>query len=207
MVRNERKARLPSVRRGAGESLREKHEAVVDEHLPSIVFLPFVFMSGFQIRFVTIADAEVIGWHRARMFQDMGMVPDDLFDSLRAKSAEWVRTALASGEYTGWLVPHPEHTENIIAGAGVVLQEIPPIPLLRASGETISYDKGQALIVNVFTEPGWRRRGLARLLMERIIEWCHEQDIESVVLHSSEDGRALYEQLGFIQTSEMRLAG
>jgi GNAT superfamily N-acetyltransferase len=207
MVRTERKARPPSVRRRAGESLRQKREALVDEHLPSIVFLPFVFMSGFEIRFATTADAEVIGWHRARMFQDMGMVPDDLFESFRATSAERVRTALASGEYIGWLVPHPEHAENIIAGAGVMLREMPPIPLPRASGRTIIYDKRQALIVNVFTEPGWRRRGLARLLMERVIAWCREQGIDSVVLHASEDGRALYEQLGFIQTSEMRLAG
>jgi GNAT superfamily N-acetyltransferase len=206
MVQNERKARAPSVRRRTGESPRERREALVDEHLPSIVFLPFLFMSGFQIRSATTADAEVIGWHRARMFQDMGMVPDDLFESFRAKSAEWLRTSLVSGEYIGWLVPHPEHVQTIIAGAGVVLRVIPPVPLLRASGETIIYDKGQALIVNVFTEPGWRRRGLARLLMQRIIEWCREQGIESVVLHSSEDGRALYEQLGFIQTSEMRLA-
>jgi GNAT superfamily N-acetyltransferase len=139
------------------------------------------------------------------MFQDMGMVPDDLFESFRAKSAERVRPSLASGEYIGWLVPHPEDADKIIAGAGVMLREIPPIPLPRASGETVVYDTGQALIVNVFTEPEWRRRGIARLLLERIIAWCREQRIESVVLHASEEGRALYQQLGFMQTNEMRL--
>jgi GNAT superfamily N-acetyltransferase len=158
-----------------------------------------------QIRRATPADEEVIAWHRARMFQDMGMVPDDLFEAFRAKSAERVRPSLASGEYIGWLVPHPENADKIIAGAGVMLREIPPIPLPRASGETVVYDTGQALILNVFTEPEWRRRGIARLLLERIIAWCREQRIESVVLHASEEGRALYQQLGFIQTNEMRL--
>lgn len=158
-----------------------------------------------QIRRATPADADVIAWHRARMFQDMGMVPDDLFESFRARSAERVRPSLASGEYVGWLVPHPENAEMIIAGAGVMLREIPPIPLSRASGETVVYDIGQALILNVFTEPEWRRRGIARRLLERIIAWCREQRIESIVLHASEDGRALYEQLGFMQTNEMRL--
>jgi GNAT superfamily N-acetyltransferase len=133
------------------------------------------------------------------------MVPDDLFESFRAKPAERVRPSLASGEYIGWLVPHPEDADKIIAGAGVMLREIPPIPLPRASGETVVYDTGQALIVNVFTEPEWRRRGIARLLLERIIAWCREQRIESIVLHASEDGRTLYEQLGFMQTNEMRL--
>jgi GNAT superfamily N-acetyltransferase len=158
-----------------------------------------------QIRRATPADEEVIAWHRARMFQDMGMVPDELFEPFRAKSAERVRPSLASGEYIGWLVPHPEDADKIIAGAGVMLREIPPIPLPRASGETVVYETGQALILNVFTEPEWRRRGIARLLLERIIAWCREQRIESVVLHASEDGRALYQQLGFMQTNEMRL--
>jgi hypothetical protein len=50
-----------------------------------------------QIWRATPGDADVIAWHRARMFQDMGMVPDDLFESFRAKSAERVRPSLASG--------------------------------------------------------------------------------------------------------------
>ncbi len=46
----------------------------------------------------------------------------------------------------------------------------------------------------------------AALLMEQIIAWSREHDIESLVLHSSDDGRALYEHLGFVQTNEMRLS-
>jgi GNAT superfamily N-acetyltransferase len=162
-------------------------------------------MKPFQIRQATVADAEVIGWHRARMFQDMDLVPDYLFESFRAKSAERMRASLASGEYVGWLVPDPNAPQKIIAGAGVVLRPIPPIPIPDASGKIKIYDGRQALIVNVFTEPQWRRRGLARLLMEKIMAWSREQGIESVVLHASDQGRALYEQLGFIATNEMRL--
>src|SRR6266481_2324902 len=65
----------------------------------------------------------------------------------------------------------------------------------------------QGLIVNVFTEPAWRRRGLAKLLMNAIIAWSREQNLDGLVLHASDDGRALYEQLGFICTTEMRLGG
>ena len=63
----------------------------------------------------------------------------------------------------------------------------------------------QALVVNVFTEPRRRRRGLARLLIEQIIAWSRQHGIESLVLHASDDGRILYKQLGFVQTNEMRL--
>jgi GNAT superfamily N-acetyltransferase len=161
--------------------------------------------STIQIRRASVADAEVIGWHRARMFQDMNLVPDELFETFRARSTERVRASLASGEYIGWLVPDPNEPQRIIAGAGVLVRQIPPIPIPDASGKIKMYDGPQALIVNVFTEPEWRRRGLARLLMQQVIEWCRERRIESVVLHASDDGRALYEQLGFIQTNEMRL--
>jgi GNAT superfamily N-acetyltransferase len=63
------------------------------------------------------------------------------------------------------------------------------------------------LIVNVFTEPEWRQRGLAKLLMNTIIAWSREQNLDALVLHASDDGRALYEQLGFIATTEMSLGG
>jgi ribosomal protein S18 acetylase RimI-like enzyme len=161
--------------------------------------------SPIQIRRATIADAEVIGWHRARMFQDMSLVPEHLFEPFRAKSVERMGASLASGEYVGWLIPDPNDAQKIIAGAGVVLRQIPPIPIPDASGQIKIYDGLQAVIVNVFTEPQWRHRGLARLLMREVIVWSREQHIESVVLHASDQGRALYEQLGFIQTNEMRL--
>ncbi|HXR26724.1 MAG TPA: GNAT family N-acetyltransferase, partial [Candidatus Baltobacteraceae bacterium] len=66
-------------------------------------------------------------------------------------------------------------------------------------------DPRRAVIVNVFTEPGWRGRGLARRIMETIIAWLREQGLQSVVLHASDAGRHLYETLGFEPTNEMRL--
>jgi GNAT superfamily N-acetyltransferase len=63
-----------------------------------------------------------------------------------------------------------------------------------------------ALVVNVFTEPAWRRRGIAELLMRRLLAWAREERLDRVVLHASAEGRPLYERLGFVPTNEMRLA-
>jgi GNAT superfamily N-acetyltransferase len=63
-----------------------------------------------------------------------------------------------------------------------------------------------ALVVNVFTEPAWRRRGIAELLMRRLLAWAREERLDRVVLHASAEGRPLYERLGFVSTNEMRLA-
>ena len=160
----------------------------------------------FRIRFATVEDAAVIGWHRARMFQDMGLVPDELFESFRTQSLDRLGKALASGEYFGWLVSLYAVPQRIIAGAGVILSEVPPFPRRQKNGEITIAEARRGLIVNVFTEPEWRRRGIAKLLMEQIISWSCSQNLDDLVLHASEHARALYEQLGFNLTEEMRLA-
>jgi GNAT superfamily N-acetyltransferase len=57
----------------------------------------------------------------------------------------------------------------------------------------------------MYTEPEYRRRGLARKLMEIMIAWCKQEAFGSVLLHASDEGRPLYEALGFVATNEMRL--
>lgn len=164
-------------------------------------------MSQFQIRVATLADIELISWHRARMFQDMGELPTELFDSFRWQSLETLQQMFEGGKYVGWLASLENESERIVAGAGVQLREIPPHPQPNANGKIDIVSGRQAIIQNVFTEPDWRRRGLAALLIETIIAWTREQGIESVALHASGEGRALYERLGFIATTEMRLRG
>lgn len=58
-----------------------------------------------------------------------------------------------------------------------------------------------------FTEPAWRRRELAELLMRHILEWARDQRLDRLVLHASAEGRGLYERLGFVATNEMRFNG
>jgi hypothetical protein len=48
---------------------------------------------------------------------------------------------------------------------------------------------------------------LLRLLMKIIIEWSREQRLDGLVLHASNEGRALYERLGFVSTNEMGFSG
>ena len=63
----------------------------------------------------------------------------------------------------------------------------------------------RATILNVYTDPEYRRRGIARLLMETMIDWCKRKGLARVNLHASDAGRHLYESLGFEPSNEMRL--
>jgi ribosomal protein S18 acetylase RimI-like enzyme len=73
----------------------------------------------------------------------------------------------------------------------------PPSPLRLAPR--------RAYILNVYVYPEHRRRGVARKLMHEMLEWCRAERFTAVALHASVDGRALYDELGFTPTNEMRL--
>ena len=160
----------------------------------------------FHVRLATPADADIIGWHRARMFQDMGDVPPHLFDKFCAMSRDRVREQLRSGEYIGWLATPADSLAKIVGGAGVQLRRVMPHPSTSPDGEAGIAEGRHAIILNVFTEPDWRRRGVAALLMQHIIDWSRQERLDRLILHASKEGRALYQRLGFVLTNEMKFA-
>lgn len=161
----------------------------------------------FTIRLATLGDVDAIAEHRARMFEEMGEVSTDTFEILRARSQARLRDFLTRREYIGWLAVSTQHPEVIAGGAGVQLREVLPHPLPRAKEGSKIADGRHAIIINVFTEPGWRRQGVAVRLLQTIIAWARAERLDRLVLHASEAGRSLYTQLGFVGTNEMRLAG
>jgi hypothetical protein len=60
-------------------------------------------MCQFNIRLAKLGDVEMISWHRARMFQDMGELPPELFETFRVQSRDKLRRMFERGEYIGWL--------------------------------------------------------------------------------------------------------
>ncbi len=105
------------------------------------------------------------------------------------------RDKMETGEYLPWFAVGVN--ESIAAGLGLWLMNWPP--------HMIGPGALRGNILNVYTEPHARRLGLARRLMETALAWCRSKGIRAVILHSSEDGRRLYESLGFKATNEMRL--
>ena len=156
-----------------------------------------ITLSGRQyvLRKATAADVDVILRQRHDMYIDMGMRDEKALATMAATCRPFLAVQLKEENYHGWLVENDE--KEIVAGGGIFLYDClstPTDPLIR-----------RPLIMNVYTEPAYRRKGIARALMDAMIAWCREQGFSSVVLHASNDGRPLYESLGFKQTSEMRL--
>ena len=156
-----------------------------------------------RIRSATAADAPVLARHRADMFTEMGQLEPSLYDRLVAHATDYFVAGIPTGEYVGW-VAMPPGEDRIVAGAGVQIRPILPRPD-KAGQRLLLGDQG--LVLNVWTDRDWRRRGVARHLMEIVIAWAHERRVTNLVLHASNDGRALYEQLGFSGTNEMAHPG
>jgi len=160
----------------------------------------------FTIRLATTADVDIIARHRAEMFSDMGQLPAALYPQLIERTTVFLRDAMPRGEYVGWLACPNGRAETIVGGAGVQRRRILPHPLTR-DGENRVASGSQAIVMNVFTEKAWRRQGLAALLMNHVLDWARAEALDTLVLHASDEGRGLYEKLGFVQTTEMRYRG
>jgi len=146
------------------------------------------------IRNATPEDIPALLHQRRGMYEDMGYTDDAAIAKMLSTSRTYLEDAMRNGSFRAWLAIV---NQVPVAGAGLIIN-----PWLSHP-----YDQQcrQATILNVYTDPQFRRRGIARLLMNTIIEWCREQGFAHVSLHASKDGRPLYVSLGFEPTSEMRL--
>jgi GNAT superfamily N-acetyltransferase len=134
------------------------------------------------------------------MFADMGALAPDQVEQLVAATIVYLAHALPAGEYVGWLAAVAGRPAEVVAGAGVLRRRVPPHPL---DGGAVAEGR-QGLVLNVYTEPAWRRRGLAARLMAEVLAWAQDAGLESLVLHASAAGRSLYERLGFAASNELR---
>jgi ribosomal protein S18 acetylase RimI-like enzyme len=147
----------------------------------------------YLIRAATSTDAAVITHHRRRMFVDAGRQDNRVLDVMAEYFKPWVQTRLGDGRYLGWLT---SEGDTVVAGAGLIVLDWPPHPLDPRQ------DK-RGYLLNVYVEPEHRRKRLASQLIDQALAECRKQKIRVVALHSTDEGRPLYESNGFRSTNEM----
>lgn len=157
-----------------------------------------------DVRPATPADAPVLARHRAEMFRDMGELRNDHYGTLLAAAEREIGAWLSSGDYVSFVASPATRPGEIVAAAGIQIRKLLPRPLPGGAGIRLG---PEAIVLNVFTERAWRRRGIAERLMQQLIDWAKTHGIARLVLHASPEGRPLYERLGFEPTNEMRYTG
>jgi GNAT superfamily N-acetyltransferase len=138
-------------------------------------------------------DLKYLVHHRRAMFQEMGFRDAAVLSQVEDSSREYFSEALRTGTYKAWVAE--DANGSVVGGGGIVIAGWPGYP-----GENLAK---RAWILNMYTEPEARRRGVAQKLLKVIIEWCRAAGFRSVSLHASPAGRPLYEAAGFQPTNEM----
>lgn len=151
-------------------------------------------IEGIALRRATWDDARTIAGHRRSMFRDMGYHDEGALDAMTKKFQPWIEAKIASLDYLAWLAVS---NDSVVAGAGLWLMDWP--------AHMVGSSARRGNILNVYTEPEFRHRGLARWLIEAALHWCKTNEIDCVILHASQHGRRLYESLGFQASNEMRI--
>ena len=151
-------------------------------------------LSTITIREGSLADIPEIARQRRRMCEDMNYTDANALATMEKLTAVYLQKAIPDGSFRSWLAADDG---RVVGGGSVVIVPWP----------SHAYDLQcrRATILNVYTEPDYRRRGIARRLMETIIAWCKQKGFARVSLHASDAGRHLYESLGFVDSNEMRL--
>jgi GNAT superfamily N-acetyltransferase len=142
----------------------------------------------YRIRRGTLADADPLVHHRIAMFTDMGVPLDS--EALGQAFRGWLGRTIPDGTYQAWVVE--DRTDRIVGGGGITVIPWPPGP--RYLGDRLAF------VYNVYTEPAHRGRGVARLVMAAIHDWCRAEGITSLALNASTFGKPLYDALGYVTT-------
>ena len=153
----------------------------------------------FDLHLATVNDIPTLVKHRRGMFVDMALLKGDTLnaegmESMDLTYASFVRAHLIDGRLQAWIVTDGDRPA---ASGSILYTDWLPRP-----------DGKQAVLAyvhSVYTEPVYRRLGLARQILNAMIAECRERGLPRLTLHASDEGRGLYDQLGFVPTNEMRL--
>ena len=97
----------------------------------------------------------------------------------------YVSDKLPAGEFLVWFA---EEEGQVVGTAGLVFFHRPPTS--PSSGL-------HAYVMNMYTLPAYRGRGIATELLQHVIDYARSHSAGRICLHALDTGRALYQRLGF----------
>ncbi len=116
---------------------------------------------------------------------------DDSVDmsEVRAQTYEYYKKALPSGEHIAFVAVDIDGCERIVGTGGISFYSVMPTYHLPSGRK--------GYIMNMYTDPEYRRRGIARYILSLLIEDAHSLGVEHITLEATPMGRPLYESYGF----------
>ncbi|MBN1328000.1 MAG: GNAT family N-acetyltransferase [Candidatus Heimdallarchaeota archaeon] len=141
----------------------------------------------FSLRLATVNDSILLSDFRIEFLKEIQTIPKGLdLDTFRITLSEYFRENLANNTFYAWLA---ESNGEVIATSGLTINQKPP-HFVNSTGK-------EAYIMNMYTKPNWRKKGLGTALFEKLLEEVNKLGITKVVLHTTSMGKPLYEKFGF----------
>ena len=151
--------------------------------------------SRLRVRRARLRDLDVLVHQRRAMWMDLGIKDSARLDKADRDYRRWTQTRIRNHQLIGWMV---EDKRGRIAGSGCVwLHPIQPSPRWHSTL--------QPYLLSMYTEPEFRRRGVASMVVSEAIEWSRKKGYGRLALHASEMGRGVYKKFGFTRGWEMRI--
>jgi GNAT superfamily N-acetyltransferase len=149
---------------------------------------------SFKLSYAGKGDVDILAEHRKKMWLDIHPEYEKEVRATVKGSREWIRDQLSRGSLIGLIV---RTADGEVAGSGCIwLREEQPRPTnMRLS---VPY------LMSMYTVRGFRRQGVASLIVKGALKWCREGEYDEIVLHASREGRLVYEGLGFEPSNEMK---
>ncbi|MTH96043.1 GNAT family N-acetyltransferase [Roseibium sp. RKSG952] len=138
------------------------------------------------------ADCSLICRHREEMFRSAGESEVDLA-AMAEPYRTWQDAQLECGTYSGFVA---EADGQPVGSVGLMEIDWPPHPLHPEISK-------RGYVLNLYVEPEWRGRGIARQLMTCAEDVFRARGLTYAVLNATGQGRPLYEQAGWTGTAQM----
>jgi len=140
-----------------------------------------------QVRRAQPADARELTRLRAVMFAAMGSEADD---GWRTACEADLREQLAGDQMAAFVVDAPDGSGLACSVIGTLDRRLPG-PGRPGTNIVVGH------VSSMVTDPGWRRRGMARVAMQALLEWLAIRGAVEVRLSATAAGEPLYRSLGF----------
>lgn len=150
----------------------------------------------FTYKIADIEDLEILTTTRVEVLRAANKLEDSVDMSLVEKeSRAYYQKALADGSHVAVLV---YDGEQFVGAGGVSFYTVMPT-YHNPSGK-------KAYIMNMYTKPEYRRKGIAYRTLDLLVEASKKKGITHITLEATQMGRALYEKYGFVaMQDEMQL--
>jgi len=143
-------------------------------------------------RRATIKDLDELVRTRIEVLRAANKLDESVdMSEVERQSKDYYEKALTDGSHTAYLV---YDGDKFVGAGGVSYFRVMPT-YHNPSGET-------AYIMNMYTAPEYRRKGIAFKTLDLLVRDAKERNIKAISLEATDMGRPLYEKYGFVKMND-----